>query len=112
MRLLNTSTIQLHEFFGSKIPFYAILSHRWEESEISFKDVTKSRNLDAPGWAKVRASCALAKSRGKQWIWIDTCCIDRRSSAELSEAINSMFAWYKNSIECYAYLVDVLAEAG
>ena len=112
MRLLNTSTIQLHEFFGSKIPFYAILSHRWEESEISFKDVTKSRNLDAPGWAKVRASCALAKSRGKRWIWIDTCCIDRRSSAELSEAINSMFAWYKNSIECYAYLVDVLAEAG
>ena len=111
MRLLNTSTIQLHEFFGSNIPPYAILSHRWQDGEISFKDVTKSRNLNAPGWAKVRASCALAKSRDQQWIWIDTCCIDRRSSAELSEAINSMFAWYKKSEECYVYLVDVPAEA-
>jgi hypothetical protein len=39
--------------------------------------------------------------------WIDTCCIDKTSSAELSEAINSMYMWYQNSQVCYAYLSDV-----
>jgi hypothetical protein len=38
---------------------------------------------------------------------VDTCCIDKKSSAELSEAINSMFRWYKNAAVCYAYLSDV-----
>ena len=31
-----------------------------------------------------------------------------RSSAELSEAINSMYRWYENAQVCYAYLHDVL----
>lgn len=39
------------------------------------------------------------------------CCIDKQSSAELSEAINSMYRWYRKSTICYAYLEDVsLAE--
>lgn len=42
-----------------------------------------------------------------QWVWVDTCCIDKLSSAELSEAINSMHAWYKRAYICYAYLADV-----
>lgn len=33
--------------------------------------------------------------------------IDKTSSTELSEAINSMFKWYQRSAVCYAYLVDV-----
>ena len=107
MHLLHTKTIKLHEFIGSKVPKYAILSHRWEGSEISFKDVTKYRNLGASGWAKIRKSCEIANMRGMEWIWIDTCCIDKRSSAELSEAINSMFQWYRDAQECYAYLSDV-----
>lgn len=37
---------------------------------------------------------------------MDTCCIDN-SSAELSEAINSMFRWYANAHICYSYLPDV-----
>jgi len=44
---------------------------------------------------------------GYEWVWIDTYCIDKSSSAELSEAINSMFGWYKKSAICYAYLADV-----
>lgn len=40
---------------------------------------------------------------------IDTCCINKESSAELSEAINSMYAWYEKAAICYAYLDDVSA---
>jgi hypothetical protein len=35
------------------------------------------------------------------------CTVDKSSSAELSEAINSMFAWYTNAKVCYAYLQDI-----
>ena len=44
---------------------------------------------------------------GYSWVWVDTCCIDKSSSAELSEAINSMYLWYQDSAVCYAYLADV-----
>lgn len=36
-----------------------------------------------------------------------SCCIDKSSTAELSEAINSMFRWYRTAAICYAYLSDV-----
>jgi len=41
------------------------------------------------------------------FVWIDTCCIDKTSNAELSEAINSMFRWYYNALVCLVYLADV-----
>ncbi|KAI1347096.1 heterokaryon incompatibility protein-domain-containing protein [Xylaria sp. FL0043] len=62
----------------------------------------KSRGLD-----KIKAVCEVAKRDGLQWVWVDTCCIDKASSAELSEAINSMFRYYQQSTVCYAYLDDV-----
>jgi hypothetical protein len=40
-----------------------------------------------------------------------TGCIDKTSSAELSEAINSMFRWYQNACLCYAFLEDVTSVA-
>ena len=40
---------------------------------------------------KIRYCCALAAAKGYEYVWIDTCCIDKTSSAELSEAINSMY---------------------
>lgn len=112
MRLLHIDTLELYEFFGSEIPPYAILSHRWEGDEISFKEVRKSRNLNSRGWAKIKDFASFVKkhdvSNGPlKWIWIDTCCIDKQSSAELSEAINSMYQWYKRAKICYAYLNDV-----
>lgn len=48
-----------------------------------------------------------AREQGFGWIWNDTCCIDTRSSAELEEAINSMYRWYAEAAMCLAYLQDV-----
>ncbi|GKT50423.1 vegetative incompatibility protein HET-E-1 [Colletotrichum spaethianum] len=59
------------------------------------------------GWVKIRQTCRIALERGHNYAWVDTCCIDKTSSAELSEAINSMFKWYANASACYAFLSDV-----
>ena len=107
MRLINTVSLKPEEFFETNIPKYVILSHTWAEGEISYKDFVKNRNLDAAGWTKIRNCCKFAYNRGHNYVWIDTCCIDKRSSAELSEAINSMYRWYQDAEECYAYLSDV-----
>ncbi|KAI0326717.1 hypothetical protein GY45DRAFT_66639 [Cubamyces sp. BRFM 1775] len=56
---------------------------------------------------KVRNCCVLVAKHGYRWIWNDACCIDKISSTDLSEAINSMFMWYAKSDVCYAYLYDV-----
>ncbi|EJF62077.1 hypothetical protein DICSQDRAFT_59142, partial [Dichomitus squalens LYAD-421 SS1] len=56
---------------------------------------------------KVRSFCSLAAEQGYGWAWLDTCCIDKASRAELSEAINSMYAWYKAADVCYVYLFDL-----
>ena len=107
MYLLNTSTFDLHEFQSSHIPDYAILSHRWGHEEVSFRDMQDRRGPHMAGFAKLKSCCALAASDGWQYVWIDSCCIDKSSSAELSEAINSMYRWYQNAEVCYAYLSDV-----
>ncbi|KAL8722271.1 MAG: hypothetical protein Q9225_001218 [Loekoesia sp. 1 TL-2023] len=107
MRLLHTETLEFKEFFDTQIPQYAILSHRWGNSEVSFKEMRKGTAPDGPGMTKIQSFCRLAAGRGFSWAWIDTCCIDKRSSAELSEAINAMFKWYERSGECYVYLSDV-----
>ncbi len=108
MRLLNTISLQFEEFFDSQIPQYAILSHRWGDDEVTFQDFRKGRKQDGQGYAKTIQCCNFARSRDHQWVWIDTCCIDKKSSAELSEAINSMYRWYKGAIQCYVHLSDVV----
>ena len=107
MRLLHTATFQLEDFFDSNVPKYAILSHRWGDGEVTFQDFDIGKAKTRPGFVKIKSCCSLAQSRGFEWVWIDTCCIDTKSSAELSEAINSMFRWYTQAVECYAYLADV-----
>lgn len=109
MRLINCSTLQVEEFSNVDVPPYAILSHTWGDDEVLFADLpfrraTKSRKA----YRKIGFTCAQALRDGLKYAWIDTCCIDKSSSAELSEAINSMFAWYRSSTRCYAYLSDVL----
>ncbi|KAK5659044.1 hypothetical protein OQA88_1131 [Cercophora sp. LCS_1] len=66
-----------------------------------------NRRAEEPGVAKVLRVCDLAREDGFNYVWIDTCCIDKSSSAELSEAINSMVEWYNKSAVCYAHLADV-----
>ncbi|KAK4569325.1 hypothetical protein LTR86_003087 [Recurvomyces mirabilis] len=127
MRLLNVSTLQFREFFDKDVPAYAILSHRWSEDEVTYKDFVRGGRTDSAGHRKVLECCELVRSRRVvmysdgadrsedellQWVWIDTICIDKRSSAELSEAINSMFAWYRNAEECIVYLPDVALAKG
>jgi hypothetical protein len=107
MRLLDTSTLTLHEFFGDAIPNYAILSHRWEGEEVTFQDLQAGRAPGMKGFPKIKGCCAQAVADGFLYAWVDSCCIDKTSSAELSEAINSMFHWYKRSQVCYVYLSDV-----
>jgi hypothetical protein len=64
------------------------------------------------GYAKIRYACRQAILDSHTYVWIDTCCIDKSSSAELTEAINSMFRWYQDAAICYAYLEDIMLEKG
>jgi hypothetical protein len=107
MRLLHTRTLELSEFLENATPAYAILSHTWEKEEVSFKDMHSPIGRRKAGYFKIQKCCQRAAQDGYQYVWIDTCCIDKSSSAELSEAINSMYVWYKNAGTCYAYLVDL-----
>ena len=108
MWLLHTKELSLHDSSQIDVPKYAILSHTWGEKEISFKDVQKIGLGSFRECEKIRQFCARAYSDGYLYAWVDTCCIDKRSSAELSEAINSMYRWYQESGACYVYLSDVL----
>ncbi|KAL8955751.1 MAG: hypothetical protein Q9193_006510, partial [Seirophora villosa] len=107
MRLINTTTLEFSEFFDNAIPKYAILSHRWGSDEASFKDFEKGIQHTRSGFGKIRGFCNLALESQYDWAWVDTCCIDKSSSAELTEAINSMYRWYKNAGVCFVYLADV-----
>lgn len=129
MRLINTATGRFQEFFDSQRPTYAILSHTWGNEELSYLDLLfltsdlpanavgavqtllRNPNKNGEGYRKVEACCSVARSRGFKWVWIDSCCIDKSSSAELSEAINSMWSWYRDAAECYVYLFDVSVTA-
>ncbi|KAF2825149.1 hypothetical protein CC86DRAFT_446586 [Ophiobolus disseminans] len=88
MRLLDTSTLEVEVFIQRRVSEYAILSHTWEDEE-------------KKGFAKIERCCQMAAEDGYSYCWIDTCCIDKESSAKLSEAINSMYQWYRDSNVCY-----------
>jgi hypothetical protein len=107
MRLLSVNTRQLEEFFGDAVPPYAILSHTWGAEEVTFQDLAREGHRRKQGYNKIEGCCQQAVSQGLAYVWIDTCCIDKTSSSELSEAINSMFQWYAAARVCYAYLQDV-----
>ncbi|KAK8047394.1 Vegetative incompatibility protein HET-E-1 [Apiospora saccharicola] len=124
MRLINTKTFLLESIY-TQVP-YAILSHTWGPEEISFQEwevvhdsgaiqgqCPHTQKMSRPnvtrkrGYDKVIGACQQAARDGIQYLWCDTNCIDKTSSAELSEAINSMFAWYRDSKVCYVILTDV-----
>jgi hypothetical protein len=112
MRLLSANaagSFSLNSFFGKPSPSYAILSHTWEadDQEVTFHDLTNALGSGKKGYRKIQFCSELAKKDGLQYFWVDSCCIDKSSSAELSEAINSMFRWYRDAAKCYVYLSDV-----
>lgn len=118
MRLLSTKNLEVVSIREDEIPPYAILSHTWDKDEVTLQDMqgfgarlmsSASRiNLRRArqGLQKVLDVAKLAASAGYDWIWIDTCCIDKTSSSELSEAINSMYRLYQEAETCYVYLAD------
>ncbi|KAF5679168.1 het-domain-containing protein [Fusarium heterosporum] len=95
------------DYHDDDIPPYAILSHTWGSDEVTFKDITNGTGEDKAGYNKIRFCGKEALRDGLQYFWVDTCCIDKSSSAELQEAINSMYRWYRNAKKCYVYLADV-----
>lgn len=112
MRLLHAETLEFAYFTGPEAaPKYAILSHTWGDDEVTYEHMRANREpLESKvGFQKIRGCASQTIKDGLEYFWIDTCCIDKSSSAELSEAINSMFQWYQKAEVCYAYLIDVLA---
>jgi hypothetical protein len=107
MRLLHTGTLLLEEFVDGDVPRYAILSHTWGDDEVTLRDMEDGRAANKRAYEKVKACCSISRDRGFNYVWVDTCCIDKTSSAELSEAINSMYRWYQEADICLAYLADV-----
>ncbi|KAF9074304.1 heterokaryon incompatibility protein-domain-containing protein [Rhodocollybia butyracea] len=106
MRLLRTTSTDPELVYvanENKTPKYAILLHVWGDKEVTFQK-------DMKGWSKVVGACKLARRKDWEYIWIDTCCIDKSSSSELSEAINSMYRYYRKSKVCYAYLSDMQSD--
>jgi hypothetical protein len=95
------------------IPPYAILSHTWgaDAEEVTFEDLANGAGKDKPGYKKIQFCREQARQHGLQYFWIDTCCINKANYTELSQAINSMFRWYRDAIRCYVYLPDVSSPA-
>ena len=110
MRLLqcnDKSEFSLTSDLCDDIPQYAILLHTWGAEEVSFRDMIDGTGKDKTGYDKIRFCREQARRHSWQYFWVDTCCIDKSNNTELSEAINSMFRWYRNAAICYVYLSDV-----
>ncbi|KAF2121051.1 heterokaryon incompatibility protein-domain-containing protein, partial [Lophiotrema nucula] len=114
MRLLASDTL---EFCADRDPNntkYAILSHTWgsDEEEVNHQAMCNPTGeiRERPGYKKLVKFAEIAQGLGHPYIWIDTCCIDKSSSAELTEAINSMYHWYQASQVCIVYLADCVIQ--
>jgi hypothetical protein len=110
MRLLEINSqgeFSLTYFISRYRTPYAILSHTWGAEEVTFQDLRNGLGKIESGYNKILFCGEQARLDGLQYFWVDTCCIDKSSGVELSEAINSMFQWYQNASKCYAYLSDV-----
>lgn len=110
MRLLHVKKLQFAEFPNPDTrPRYVIISHRWARDEVTFRHLRDGCNKQSEGYAKVKGfvRCARKHLPHIKWLWIDTCCINKDSEAELSSAINSMFRWYRNAELCIARLAGI-----
>lgn len=101
--------VSVPSYVGTSRPKYTILSHRWDDDEVTFKDFhDTSVRQRRQGFAKIVQCCKQTLRDGYKYTWVDTCCIDKTSNTELTESINSMYQWYRNAEVCYAFLSDVL----
>ncbi|KAF2818593.1 HET-domain-containing protein [Ophiobolus disseminans] len=109
LQLQGADSFSLVEFQGNNVPPYAILSHTWglSHEEVTYQDLLGGIGTEKKGYGKLIFCAKQAAKDGFRHFWIDTCCINKSSSAELLEAINSMFCWYHEAIKCYVFLSDV-----
>ena len=113
MRLLERNEvgkISLTSFDDDKVPPYAILSHRWDREEVLLKDMMNGTAESKRGYHKIRFCAEQAWLDGLRYCWVDTCCTNQSSSAELSESINRMYRGYQSADRCYVYLTDILKD--
>jgi hypothetical protein len=112
MRLLerlSSGDFKLVSFNNGDPPPYAILSHTWTEGqEVTYNELVAGTGKDKTGYDKIRFCGGRAAADNLKYFWVDTCCIDKSISHELSTAINSMFRWYQRASKCYVYLSDVV----
>ncbi|KAF8554888.1 hypothetical protein OG21DRAFT_1496708 [Imleria badia] len=94
---------------------WIMFSHTWEGKEPTFKDVHLVDSVweldESPLNKKLRQFCTTAREDGYRWAWSDTCCIDKDTSAILSQSLISMYTWYEKAAETLVYLADVLSSA-
>ncbi|KAL4070177.1 heterokaryon incompatibility protein-domain-containing protein [Scleroderma yunnanense] len=111
-----THQTKVLKFSDDETTNYAILSYWWTDQEINHDEMVELTKIEVEerdkicqhdGYQKILDSCKQAVRDKYEWLWVNTCCIDKQSSAELSEAINFMYLWYKNSKVCYSYLHNV-----
>jgi hypothetical protein len=119
IRLLTwnlTDQLRLVKFDSTETtPPYAILSHTWnqdEDQEVTYDDILAGNTISKSSYEKIVFCIRQVKRDGIAYVWIDTCCIDRRNGPEITEAINCMFRWYQQAEHCYVYLTDVFVPAG
>lgn len=75
MRLINAETLELNEFLDSRLPRYAILSHTWEDGEVTLEDMQKAHKpKQKRGYDKIRLASEQALKDRLFYIWVDTCC--------------------------------------
>ena len=98
-----------HDLVPGKIPEYAILSHTWgaDTEEVTYRDLIDGTGKNKVGYRKIQFCGEQASRDNLHHFWVDTCCIDKSNNAELGEAINSMFRWYRDAAKCYVFLSDV-----
>lgn len=111
MRLIKSvpgGGFKLSTFKDDDIPPYAILSHTWSEGgEITYDELVAGTGKNKAGYAKLRFCGERVAKDDLDYFWVDTCCIDKRDTNELTTALNSMFRWYQRATKCYVYLSDV-----
>ncbi|OCK72920.1 HET-domain-containing protein, partial [Lepidopterella palustris CBS 459.81] len=108
LRLKSGDDFELITFNTDDLPSYAILSHTWTDGEeITYNELVAGTGKDKAGYTKIRFCGERAAQDGLQYFWVDTCCINKSTSDELSMAINSMFRWYQRASKCYVYMADV-----
>jgi hypothetical protein len=107
-RLPGDAGFELITFDDDTTPPYAILSHTWiGGQEVTYEELLAGTGTNKSGYAKLRFCGERAAADSLEYLWVDTCCIDKATSVELSTAINSMFRWYQRATKCYVYLSDV-----